>query len=150
MDCSERHLFEPFIYTMIILPRQARDKHRESTQKKMRFPHRFATHVIWIVNNIYNDIILYIYILFWLFIFLKWIVRSRYTWLVGCPMASWGPMWALKTALVFVECFPYVCPEPVLVKWSFLYINGSKKPFLPATESCSYDAKPETVDAIWY
>ena len=63
MDCSERHLFEPFIYTMIILPRQARDKHRESTQKKMRFPHRFATHVIWIVNNIYNDIILYIYII---------------------------------------------------------------------------------------
>jgi hypothetical protein len=22
--------------------------------------------------------------------------------------------------------FPYVCPEPVLVKCSFLYINGSK------------------------
>ena len=26
--------------------------------------------------------------------------------------------------------FPYVCPEPVLVKCSFLYINGSKGPFL--------------------
>jgi hypothetical protein len=26
--------------------------------------------------------------------------------------------------------FPYVCPEPVLVKSSFLYINGSKRPFL--------------------
>jgi hypothetical protein len=25
---------------------------------------------------------------------------------------------------------PYVCPEPVLVKCSFLYINGSKRPFL--------------------
>jgi hypothetical protein len=25
--------------------------------------------------------------------------------------------------------FPYVCPEPVLVKCSFLYINGSKMPF---------------------
>jgi hypothetical protein len=24
----------------------------------------------------------------------------------------------------FFECFPYVCPEPVLVKRSFLYING--------------------------
>ena len=26
--------------------------------------------------------------------------------------------------------FPYVCPEPVLVKSSFLYINGSKRPFV--------------------
>jgi hypothetical protein len=26
--------------------------------------------------------------------------------------------------------FSYVCPEPVLVKRSFLYINGSKRPFL--------------------
>ena len=25
-----------------------------------------------------------------------------------------------KTAVVF-ECFPYVCPEPVLVEWSFSY-----------------------------
>ena len=25
--------------------------------------------------------------------------------------------------------FPYVCPEPVLVKCSFLYINGSNRPF---------------------
>jgi hypothetical protein len=25
--------------------------------------------------------------------------------------------------------FPYVCPEPVLVKSSFIYINGSKRPF---------------------
>ena len=29
----------------------------------------------------------------------------------------------------FFECFPYVCPEPVLVKSSFLYINGSKRTF---------------------
>jgi hypothetical protein len=29
----------------------------------------------------------------------------------------------------FLEWFPYVCPEPVLAKCSFLYINGSKKPF---------------------
>jgi hypothetical protein len=27
--------------------------------------------------------------------------------------------------------FPYVCPEPVLVKCSFLCINGSKRPLLP-------------------
>jgi hypothetical protein len=32
-----------------------------------------------------------------------------------------------KTAS-FLE-FPYVCPEPVLAKCSFLYINGSKMPF---------------------
>jgi hypothetical protein len=25
--------------------------------------------------------------------------------------------------------FPYVCPEPVLVKRSHLYANGSKRPF---------------------
>jgi hypothetical protein len=25
--------------------------------------------------------------------------------------------------------FPYVCPEPVLVKCSFLCTNGSKRPF---------------------
>jgi hypothetical protein len=32
-----------------------------------------------------------------------------------------------------LECFSYVCPEPVLVKCSFLYINGSKRPFLLTT-----------------
>jgi hypothetical protein len=30
---------------------------------------------------------------------------------------------------LFFWSFPYVCPEPVLVKSSFLYINGSKRPF---------------------
>eukprot|EP01046_Picozoa_sp_COSAG06_P015574 COSAG06_NODE_1003_length_11130_cov_5.230804_5_plen_83_part_00 len=30
-------LFEPFIYKMMILPRQARDKHREKLQKGCRF-----------------------------------------------------------------------------------------------------------------
>ena len=30
-------LFAPFLYKIIILPRQARDKHRESTQKRTRF-----------------------------------------------------------------------------------------------------------------
>ena len=32
---------------------------------------------------------------------------------------------------IFFECFPYVCPEPVLAKASFIYINGSKMPFFP-------------------
>jgi hypothetical protein len=31
-----------------------------------------------------------------------------------------------ENASVF-ECFPYVCPEPVLVKRSFLYKNGFQK-----------------------
>jgi hypothetical protein len=26
--------------------------------------------------------------------------------------------------VLFFECSPYVCPEPVLVKSAFLYING--------------------------
>jgi hypothetical protein len=30
----------------------------------------------------------------------------------------------------FFMSFPYVCPEPVLAKRSFIYINGSKRPFL--------------------
>jgi hypothetical protein len=39
------------------------------------------------------------------------------------------PLVACKTnGSVFFECFPYVCPEPVLVKLSFLYRNGSKLP----------------------
>ena len=29
----------------------------------------------------------------------------------------------------FLECFPYVCPEPVLVKRSVLHVNGFKRPF---------------------
>ena len=33
-----------------------------------------------------------------------------------------GPETVRKTA--FFVCFPYVCPEPVLAKCSFLYING--------------------------
>jgi hypothetical protein len=35
-----------------------------------------------------------------------------------------------ENATPFFEWFPYVCPEPVLVKRSFLEINGSKRPFL--------------------
>jgi hypothetical protein len=35
--------------------------------------------------------------------------------------------------LSFFECFPYVCPEPVLVKRSFIYINGV---FFPRLSRC--------------
>jgi hypothetical protein len=43
----------------------------------------------------------------------------------------WPSTWA-KT--VFLS-FPYVCPEPVLAKWSCLCINGAKRPFW-STEIC--------------
>jgi hypothetical protein len=33
------------------------------------------------------------------------------------------------TLLTQFLSFPYVCPEPVLVKSSFVYINGEKRPF---------------------
>jgi hypothetical protein len=45
----------------------------------------------------------------------------------------------------FFECFPYVCPEPVLVKCSFLYINGSKTPFFGRT----MDDKKLDIAARW-
>eukprot|EP01046_Picozoa_sp_COSAG06_P041006 COSAG06_NODE_5030_length_3777_cov_4.431485_7_plen_108_part_00 len=32
-----------------------------------------------------------------------------------------------NTHLSFCKCFPYVCPEPVLVKSSFLVSNGAKR-----------------------
>ena len=42
-----------------------------------------------------------------------------------------------KTVSLF-ECFPYVCPEPVLVKCAFLCINGSKRwRFLTSTSASS-------------
>jgi hypothetical protein len=47
----------------------------------------------------------------------------------------------------FFWSFPYVCPEPVLVKCSFLYINGSKSPFSDLrTSSCR--AALSRLDAI--
>jgi hypothetical protein len=41
---------------------------------------------------------------------------------------------AVRKTASFFECFPYVCPEPVLVKCSFLYINGGKMPFCAGDE----------------
>ena len=40
----------------------------------------------------------------------------------------------LKNNASLFECFPYVCPEPVLVKRSHLYIDGSKR--LPFSLTC--------------
>jgi hypothetical protein len=47
-----------------------------------------------------------------------------------------------KTASFF-ECFPYVCPEPVLAKRSFSYINGAKMPFSAGTAASSRSVKQE-------
>jgi hypothetical protein len=43
-----------------------------------------------------------------------------------------------KTA--FFLSFPYVCPEPVLAKRSFLYINGAKMPFSAGILTFCYTA----------
>jgi hypothetical protein len=42
----------------------------------------------------------------------------------------------------FLVSFPYVCPEPVLVKCSFSYIYGSKRPFLLSSPEASCDQSP--------
>jgi hypothetical protein len=41
-----------------------------------------------------------------------------------CPRQSGTPA---RKRVSFVECFPYVCPEPVLAKRSHLCINGKKR-----------------------
>ena len=50
---------------------------------------------------------------------IKW--RRRY--------AFFAPRFPSGEETLFFWSFPYVCPEPVLVKSSFIYINGSKRPF---------------------
>jgi hypothetical protein len=81
----------------IVLPRQARDKHRESTPKQ-----RVVAFFLGVCDEPCAR--------------KKWIALSA------------GANLVRKTASFF-ECFPYVCPDPVLAKWSFLCINGSKMPF---------------------
>ena len=45
-------LFAPFIHKTIILPRQARDKHRESAQKQTRFSQEpLFLYVAWQINH---------------------------------------------------------------------------------------------------
>jgi hypothetical protein len=46
---------------------------------------------------------------------------------------------------IFFWVFPYVCPEPVLAKWSFLSINGSKMPFFAAMNLYVMRGKQSTV-----
>eukprot|EP01046_Picozoa_sp_COSAG06_P013623 COSAG06_NODE_828_length_12054_cov_67.028440_11_plen_361_part_00 len=85
-----------------ILPRQARGKHRESTQKERSM--RFLTEALGVEN--------------------RGFVRrlaSRHL-----AASGGGRLITPEKTVVFFECFPHVCPEPVLVNDRFLYINGSK------------------------
>jgi hypothetical protein len=46
--------------------------------------------------------------------------------------------------------FPYVCPEPVLVKRSlYIYINGSKRPFLLTGSFAVSHFCEKTVEVLW-
>ena len=47
---------------------------------------------------------------------------------VSVPMPIEKPK-LRENGRLFFECFPCVCPEPVLAKRSFLCLNGSKRPF---------------------
>jgi hypothetical protein len=46
-----------------------------------------------------------------------------------------------EKTVVFFECFPYVCPESVLIKRSHLYINGSELPFSRTIPVLSHDRR---------
>eukprot|EP01046_Picozoa_sp_COSAG06_P079749 COSAG06_NODE_27141_length_599_cov_15.512000_1_plen_156_part_01 len=63
-----------------------------------------------------------------------WRARSgRRPWV--CRQSSGASAFIYRN-VSFFECFPYVCPEPVLVKWSFLFTNGVAKKvafFAPAS-----------------
>jgi hypothetical protein len=50
---------------------------------------------------------------------------------LGAGLSDFSPD---QVVALFFECFPYVCPEPVLVNKIVLYINGAKqvKEFSPA------------------
>jgi hypothetical protein len=60
----------------------------------------------------------------------SWWPRSKTS--AGCPPSAPADAahFSLRKSGPFFECVPYVCPEPALVKCSFLYMNGSKRPFL--------------------
>jgi hypothetical protein len=49
----------------------------------------------------------------------------RFKWLAAGWLTISNRKLCKKTVSCF-ECFPYVCPEPVLTKRSFFYTNGSK------------------------
>ena len=51
----------------------------------------------------------------------------------------------------FVECFPYVCPEPVLVKRSFYFINCSTIcVFAPVSWRCSSQSRAPAQNATLF
>ena len=67
------------------------------------------------------------------------------------PFVSTPPPRALSDDVIHLrkqrwsvfECFPYVCPEPVLVKRSHSYTNGSKRPRFSDSDRClGYRGEP--------
>jgi hypothetical protein len=104
----------PFIYiNATFLPRQTRDKHRVSTQKRLPFsqvlqlsPARADCRRPPCLDRPGRE------------------ARHRYL----------LPHRCVRKTASFLS-FPYVCPEPVLAKCSFLYINGSKMPFFAGDQN---------------
>ena len=58
------------------------------------------------------------------------LLRARQYWISSEPQSTRPRILIYRSAchvyLHVLSAFPYVCPEPVLVKSSFLYINGAK------------------------
>jgi hypothetical protein len=117
----ENASFEPFVYkNAIILPRQARDKHRESTQKReRRFPH--LRRVVEALNQRHARALAAAGLAD------KRHLSARLDNEAEAVEHLRRNIGQQKThARYFFLNFPYVCPEPVMVKCSFLYTNGSK------------------------
>ena len=101
----------------MVLPRQARDKHRESTQKReRRFPH--LRRVVEALNQRHARALA-----------AAGLADKRH---LGARLDNEAEavehlrrnIGQQKThARYFFLNFPYVCPEPVMVKCSFLYIH---------------------------
>jgi hypothetical protein len=95
---------QPFLYIKcIFLPRQARDKHRESTQKRQLFCCRHRANGTIFANgtkvHTYYDAEL----------------GTNSTGYDGTLGADWDSISGCVKRHLFLS-FPYVCPEPVLAK----------------------------------
>jgi hypothetical protein len=101
-----------FILKMTILPRQARDKRRESAQRVMRLSQ--AEGFLEGVRPGFGAALLEVRET----PFLKSQFKLGKSTLLNAKA---------QVVALFFECFPYVCSEPVLVKKIVLYINGAKQ-----------------------
>eukprot|EP01046_Picozoa_sp_COSAG06_P050707 COSAG06_NODE_8098_length_2273_cov_6.646734_2_plen_155_part_00 len=135
---------------MISLPRQARDKHRESTQEKTRFCRKGEKQegnpgacgsTTTTTTDVEIAAVFAVPLSRETRSFAKTgLGRTQKEISTQKGMACFYFMQAVRSASAFLpwtrskrwsgtlffECFPYVCPEPVLVKRSLLYINGAK------------------------